>query len=113
MADLNRLKLKTGIVTRTIKDLNSYIKEVNLIKDKIELMKQNNVDEHDINKRKECLAETVQMVPEGKARLEKAISELQAQIVFFYSIFFFFRLLRLTLKCSFLSKPFHRVTQLQ
>jgi prefoldin subunit 5 len=90
MADLNRLKLKTNVLNRTIKDLNSYMKEVNQIKEKIETMKQNNVDEADVNKRKECLAETVQMVPEGKTRLEKAVSELQAQLVFFFIFLFFF-----------------------
>jgi S-adenosylmethionine synthetase len=48
MSNLNQLKIKTGIVNRTIKDLNSYIKEINQIKEKIETMKANKVDEHDI-----------------------------------------------------------------
>lgn len=48
MSDLNRLKIKTNIVIRTMKDTASYKKEVTEQKTKIETMKNSNAEEHDI-----------------------------------------------------------------
>lgn len=48
MSDLNRLKIKTNIVIRTMKDTASYKKEVTEQKAKIETMKNSNAEEHDI-----------------------------------------------------------------
>ena len=48
MSDLNRLKIKTNVVLRTMKDTDSYSKEVVAQKKKIEDMKAAGADEHDI-----------------------------------------------------------------
>ena len=48
MSDLNRLKIKTNVVNRTMKDTASYSKEIVEEKAKIEKMKTEGAEEHDI-----------------------------------------------------------------
>ena len=48
MSDLNRLKIKTNVVNRTMKDTASYSKEIVELKAKIEKMKASGAEEHDV-----------------------------------------------------------------
>jgi hypothetical protein len=100
MADLSQLKIQTNIVLRTMNDTSAYTGEILQLRSQIETMKTDGVDEHDVKKRvlsdlicffvllilgaliqEECLAETVQMIPDCKLRLETALGELIAQTV--------------------------------
>ena len=47
---VRQLKIKTGSVRRNMKDFTSYKKEETSLKDKLEKMKEDGKEEHDIKK---------------------------------------------------------------
>ena len=56
VADKNhvrQIKIKSGTLKRNMKDFTSYKKEENMLMEKLEKMKDEEKDEHDINKMKE------------------------------------------------------------
>ncbi|KAI3659709.1 hypothetical protein MP638_005183 [Amoeboaphelidium occidentale] len=71
------LKIKTGIVTRLYKEYYAYLKEEETQKKRIERIKSEGADEHDIRKQYEVLQETEVMIPDCKKRLQKAKFELE------------------------------------
>ena len=50
MVDKKQLTIKSNVVRRTIKDVNSYLKEQSEQEMKIAKMKEENKDEYDIRK---------------------------------------------------------------
>lgn len=48
---------------------------------KVEQMKRNGADSHDIQKQEEVLNETLQMIPETRKRLEAANTDLKEHMV--------------------------------
>lgn len=76
MSTVRNLKIKTGVVKRLGKELISYGKEVEQEQARLDKLKDNGADIHDINKQKEVLEESQQMIPDCKRRLNLAYKEL-------------------------------------
>uniref|UniRef100_A0A0B7AZ25 Tubulin-specific chaperone A n=1 Tax=Arion vulgaris TaxID=1028688 RepID=A0A0B7AZ25_9EUPU len=70
------LKIKTGVVRRLTKEKASYEVEVVQLEERLEKMKADGKDEHDIKKQYEVLQESRCMVPDTLKRLKKAAAEL-------------------------------------
>lgn len=77
---LRALKIKTGVVKRTGKEKLSYRTEADQQKAKLDKMKAEGKDEHDVRKMDECMQESLMMIPDCHRRLEKASGELKAMI---------------------------------
>jgi len=76
-ADTKRqLKIKSGIVRRITREFESYQKEIVKDKDRIEKLRDNGGDDHDIRKQEEVLQETIAMVPNTRKRLRDGLEEL-------------------------------------
>eukprot|EP00092_Neocalanus_flemingeri_P027002 GFUD01029283.1.p1 GENE.GFUD01029283.1~~GFUD01029283.1.p1 ORF type:complete len:115 (+),score=61.53 GFUD01029283.1:51-395(+) len=82
MADprIKQLKIKTGVVRRVGKEKLSYRKEADQQKAKIEKMKEEGKDEHDIKKMGEVLQETLMMIPDCHRKLVAASGELSSML---------------------------------
>jgi len=76
-----QLKIKTGAVRRTHKEYMSYQKEADKQKAKLQKMKDDKKDEHDIKAFQQCLEETIQMIPNTKTRLEAIMADLTEYMV--------------------------------
>eukprot|EP00286_Rhodomonas_abbreviata_P008622 CAMPEP_0181331656 /NCGR_PEP_ID=MMETSP1101-20121128/24630_1 /TAXON_ID=46948 /ORGANISM="Rhodomonas abbreviata, Strain Caron Lab Isolate" /LENGTH=134 /DNA_ID=CAMNT_0023441155 /DNA_START=10 /DNA_END=415 /DNA_ORIENTATION=+ len=72
-----RLKIKLGVVKRTTKELASYEKEIDTQSTKVESMKSDGKDAHDIKQQEEVLKEAKACLVDTNRRLEKACDELQ------------------------------------
>ncbi|KXJ16104.1 tubulin-specific chaperone A [Exaiptasia diaphana] len=72
-----QLKIKTGVVKRLGKEKTMYEKEVVDQSKKVEKMKEENKDEHDIKKQIEVLEESKTMIPDCKRRLKTAYEDLK------------------------------------
>jgi tubulin-specific chaperone A len=59
-----------------VKEVAAYEKEVVANETKIAKMKEDRMDEYDIKKQEEVLAESLMMVPDSKNRLEAAVESL-------------------------------------
>lgn len=79
MADprIRTLKIKTGVVKRLAKEKTVYEREAEQQKNRIEKLKSEGRDEHDIKKQEEVLQECLMMVPDCQRRLVKAFDELK------------------------------------
>ncbi|PRP73589.1 hypothetical protein PROFUN_02598 [Planoprotostelium fungivorum] len=73
---LKKLKIKTGSVKRLQKDVTSYEAEAQQQKTKVEGMKNNNADPHDVKKQGEFLEESEAVVAQMKTRLSEAHTDL-------------------------------------
>ncbi|KXS17860.1 tubulin binding cofactor A [Gonapodya prolifera JEL478] len=71
------IKIKTGVLKRLNKELDSYHKEHEQQRGRIDKMVQEGKDEHDIRKQREVLEETTNMIPDCKKRLVAAYKELE------------------------------------
>jgi len=60
---LNQIKIKTGVLKRVGKEKLSYRKEADMQKAKLDKMKEDGKDEHDVKKMGEVLQETLMMIP--------------------------------------------------
>ena len=82
MADprIKQLKIKTGVLKRVGKEKLSYMKEADQQKLKIEKMKEDGKDEHEIKKMGEVLQETLMMIPDCHRRLVAAHCEVLAML---------------------------------
>jgi tubulin-specific chaperone A len=76
-AVLRHLKIKTGSLKRNTKDYTSYATEIAQLKEKVEKLKAENVDESKITSTEREVADTLQMLPNSKTRIENALEELQ------------------------------------
>ncbi|CAG5127563.1 unnamed protein product [Candidula unifasciata] len=78
MADsrLRGIKIQTGVVRRLTKEKESYEKEAVYLAERLEKMKADGKDEHDIRKQGEVLQESRCMIPDTVKRLKKAYREL-------------------------------------
>ena len=65
-----QIKIKTGGLNRYIKDYNSYNKEKDTQTARVEALKAENADEGKIRQNEEALAETIQMLPGCKAKVQ-------------------------------------------
>lgn len=71
MADprIRQIKIKTGVVKRIAKEKTVYEKEVEQQKNRIQKIKDEGQDEHNIRKQEEVLQESLMMVPDCQRRL--------------------------------------------
>ncbi|BFY97178.1 hypothetical protein BsWGS_00218 [Bradybaena similaris] len=78
MADPRKklIKIKTGVVKRLTKEKESYEEEAAQLEQRLEKMKADGKDIHDIRKQGEVLQESRCMIPDTVKRLKKAYSEL-------------------------------------
>lgn len=74
---LNNLRIKTGVVRRLNKEMQSYEKEVERELQRLEKMKATGEDEYRTRKQEEVIQETRNMVPSCRVQLQKACSELK------------------------------------
>ncbi|CAN9504349.1 unnamed protein product [Ophioblennius macclurei] len=79
MADpiARKIKIKTGIVKRLVKEENAYIKDVQQQEEKIERLKAEAGDEYVIKKQMEVLQESKMMIRDSHRRLAIAHADLQ------------------------------------
>lgn len=82
MADprIRQIKIKTGVVKRIAKEKIVYEKEAEQQKNRIEKIKDEGQDEHNIRKQEEVLQESLMMVPDCQRRLVKAYSDLKTTL---------------------------------
>ena len=66
---------------RTLQEIKMYETEQGQQEAKIAKMKEDGVDEYDIRKQEEVLAETVMMIPERRTALESAVQDLTDLLV--------------------------------
>ena len=72
-----QLKIKTGVLKRTMKEYAMYHKEQEQQEAKIAKMKTEEKCEYDIRKQEEVLSETEMMIPDTRGRLERGIADLE------------------------------------
>uniref|UniRef100_A0A7S3GJJ0 Tubulin-specific chaperone A n=1 Tax=Palpitomonas bilix TaxID=652834 RepID=A0A7S3GJJ0_9EUKA len=81
MADaLRAIKIQTKACQRYKKEIAYYKKEEEQQRSKIAKLQESGADGHDIDKQKEVLEETLQMIPECKNLLEQAVHELESLV---------------------------------
>ncbi|EFN54270.1 hypothetical protein CHLNCDRAFT_15558, partial [Chlorella variabilis] len=80
-ADKRTLKVKTGVVKRLRKELDMYQQEVQTEQAKVQKLKNEGADPHDIKYAENILAESSAMLPDTRQRLEEAFRELQGTAV--------------------------------
>ncbi|KOB69032.1 Tubulin-specific chaperone A [Operophtera brumata] len=80
MADvrIRQIKIKTGVVKRLAKEKVVYEKEAELQRNRIQKIKDEGQDEHNIRKQEEVLQESLMMVPDCQRRLQKAFADLKS-----------------------------------
>lgn len=74
---LKQIKIKTGVLKRVGKEKLSYRKEADQQKAKLEKMKEEGKDEHDVKKMSEVLQESLMMIPDCHRRIVAAHAELK------------------------------------
>lgn len=74
---LKQIKIKTGVLKRVGKEKLSYRKEADMQKAKLDKMKEDGKDEHDVKKMGEVLQETLMMIPDCHRRIVAAKGELE------------------------------------
>ena len=72
-----QLRIKVSVCKRCSKDLIYYGKEVEKQKAKIEKMKKDGRDEHDVKKQIQVLEESEEMIPLSRDQLRKAKADLK------------------------------------
>ncbi|XP_026727593.1 tubulin-specific chaperone A isoform X2 [Trichoplusia ni] len=82
MADprIRQIKIKTGVVKRIAKEKVVYEKEAEQQKTRIQKLKDEGQDEHNIRKQEEVLQESLMMVPDCQRRLVKAFADLKTTL---------------------------------
>ncbi|CEG38355.1 tubulin-specific chaperone a [Plasmopara halstedii] len=71
-----QFKIKVGTLRRVKKDLEYYVNDHATQQAKIEKMRAEGKDTHDIRKQEEVLVETETMLPDCQSRLKEAITDL-------------------------------------
>ncbi|KAJ2938462.1 hypothetical protein O0L34_g15699 [Tuta absoluta] len=80
MADprIRQIKIKTGVVKRIAKEKVVYEKEAEQQRNRVQKLKEQGDDEHNIRKQEEVLQESLMMVPDCQRRLVKAFDDLKS-----------------------------------
>jgi tubulin-specific chaperone A len=74
---LRQIKIKTGVLKRCKKDYESYSAEAATLRGKVEELQQANEDAQKISHAQDLYAETEQLIPNCKTRIEQAIDDLE------------------------------------
>ena len=75
------LKIKTGVLTRVRRELAMYSDEVAKEMAKLETMKAEGRDPHDVRQQDQVLGESAMMIGDCKTRMENAFNDLLAATV--------------------------------
>eukprot|EP01114_Cavostelium_apophysatum_P006109 TRINITY_DN17340_c0_g1_i1.p1 TRINITY_DN17340_c0_g1~~TRINITY_DN17340_c0_g1_i1.p1 ORF type:complete len:118 (-),score=36.29 TRINITY_DN17340_c0_g1_i1:107-433(-) len=75
-----KLKIKVSSCKRLQKEYESYEKEEKKQSEKIQKMKAEGADPYDIKKQEEVLADTQQMFPDTKKRLDSTLQDLAEHV---------------------------------
>lgn len=78
---LRTLKIKIGVLTRVKKELAMYRTEVTAEGAKLEKMKAEGMDPHDIKQQDQVLGESSMMIGDCTTRMENAFNDLLAAMV--------------------------------
>ncbi|XP_046549871.1 tubulin-specific chaperone A-like [Haliotis rubra] len=74
---ITKIKIHTRVVKRLTKEKSMYEKEVETLEARVNKLKDDGADEHDIRKQTEVLQESRMMIPDTKKRLKTAYEELE------------------------------------
>ncbi|XP_012281762.1 tubulin-specific chaperone A [Orussus abietinus] len=74
---IRTLTIKTGVVKRLAKEKVTYETEAAKQRERIQKLKEQGKDVHDIKKQEEVLQESLMMVPDCQRRLAKAFDDLK------------------------------------
>ncbi|XP_072167168.1 tubulin-specific chaperone A-like [Diadema setosum] len=74
---VRNIKIKTGVLKRLMKEKTMYEKEAVDQEKKVEKMKTEGKDEHDIKKQIEVLQESKMMIPDCERRIKTAYTDLK------------------------------------
>ena len=74
---LRTIKIKTGVLKRSVKDYSSYREEAKQLEAKVDKLKAEEADEHDINKQTQVMQESLDMLPSCKTKIESALEDLK------------------------------------
>ncbi len=80
-ATLKKIKIKTGVLTRNVKEYKGYNTEVFKLTEKLEALKLESDDAGKIRQTEEVLAESMAMLPNCKSRIQASIDDLEANMV--------------------------------
>ncbi|GAA6009092.1 hypothetical protein JCM11491_005744 [Sporobolomyces phaffii] len=72
-----QLSIKTGVVNRLVKEVESYKQEAQQTQVIADKMQANGDDEYEVKQARRIHADSLQMIPDSEKRLAKAISELE------------------------------------
>ncbi|GAA5969914.1 hypothetical protein JCM3765_000367 [Sporobolomyces pararoseus] len=72
-----QLSIKTGVVNRLVKEVESYEQEAEQTKAIAAKMEADGEDEYEVKQAKKVHADSLQMIPDSEKRLAKAIEELK------------------------------------
>ncbi|KAM0747391.1 tubulin binding cofactor A [Meredithblackwellia eburnea MCA 4105] len=72
-----KLTIKTNVVIRLIKEVESYKQEVIVLTDKVQKMSDAGEDEYEVRQQGRVLDDSKRMVPDSERRLDKAVHELR------------------------------------
>ncbi|KAI8466112.1 MAG: tubulin binding cofactor A [Monoraphidium minutum] len=78
-ADVVRsIKIKTNTLKRLQKEFSYYLTEKDKEQTRVDRLRAEGADTHDLKQAENVLAESAMMIPETRQRLEAALSDLQA-----------------------------------
>ncbi|XP_067667202.1 tubulin-specific chaperone A-like [Haliotis asinina] len=77
---IKQIKIRTGVVKRLTKEKSMYEKEVETLEARVNKLKEEGADEHDVRKQTEVLQESRMMIPDTKKRLKTACEELNQML---------------------------------
>uniref|UniRef100_A0A7S3R266 Tubulin-specific chaperone A n=1 Tax=Dunaliella tertiolecta TaxID=3047 RepID=A0A7S3R266_DUNTE len=75
---IKTLKVKTSALKRTHKEASMYEKERDREQAKVDKLKADNADAHDVKQAENVLNESAMMIPESKKRLEAVYNDLRS-----------------------------------
>uniref|UniRef100_A0A1E1WZT8 Tubulin-specific chaperone A n=1 Tax=Amblyomma aureolatum TaxID=187763 RepID=A0A1E1WZT8_9ACAR len=76
-AAVRQLKIKTGVVKRMTKEKASYLKEVEVERERIAKMKEMGKEEYDVKRQEEVIKEGLAMIPHTHKKLLIACNDLK------------------------------------
>ena len=74
---LRQVKIKTGVLKRSVKDYTYYKKEAVKEEEKLDKLRSEEADEHDVNQQNSVMQESLDMLPHWKTKIETALQDLK------------------------------------
>ncbi|GAA5878856.1 hypothetical protein JCM8547_001490 [Rhodosporidiobolus lusitaniae] len=71
------LSIKTGVVTRLVREVQSYKDESEQTRAKVDALEAEGADEYEVRQQRRVAADSLQMIPDSEKRLAKAVAELE------------------------------------